>query len=341
MRSTVPLGAMIIGAGLMGRWHADAVARSGNRVLAVVDPDLARGTILARRVGTRVVAQSVEELPAKLHIDVAHVCTPLATHDAIARVVVSRGCHALVEKPLARTAAETAALLQLGAATNRMIVPVHQFLFQAGVLDVAEIVRADRGSLLHLDIVACTAGAVDRDGAGRDEIALSILPHGLGIARRLADTSVGDANWTVLRASSGEIRCVTNLGGVTVSLLVSTSGRPPVNMLQVVMRDRTVAVDLFHGYSISIRGGTGRAYKLLRPFSVSTRTALAAAKNGARRAMHREMAYPGLRELVSRFYTAAATGGAPPISAEETLDVATARDRIEIGALGAASGISG
>jgi predicted dehydrogenase len=335
MDNAVQLGAVVIGAGLMGRWHADAVVHAGARVLAVVDPDLSRARKLAMHVGAPTVAGAVEDLPLHLTAHVAHVCSPLETHDAITRSVLARGMHAIVEKPLTRTADETAALLRLGAASNRMIVPVHQFLFQRGVLKLAETVRADRGSLLHLNFVACTAGAANRDAAGRDEIALSVLPHGLALGRRITGANIGKASWTVLRPSPGEIRCIAELDGVTFSLLVSTGGRPPVNMLQAVMRDRTVDVDLFHGYSVSIRGGTGRAFKLIRPFSVATRTVSAASVNGLRRALEREPAYPGLRELVRRFYAAVASGGPPPISNEETLDVARAGDVIATAARGA------
>ena len=40
---------VVVGAGLMGGWHADAAVRSGGRVGAVVDRDLARAQSLAAR----------------------------------------------------------------------------------------------------------------------------------------------------------------------------------------------------------------------------------------------------------------------------------------------------
>ena len=48
----------------------------------------------------------------------------------------------------------------------------------------------------------------------------------------------------------------------------------------------------------------------------------------AGRAVARETAYPGLRELVQRTYDAIGSGSPPPIGAEETLAVAVARDAI-------------
>jgi len=54
----------------------------------------------------------------------------------------------------------------------------------------------------------------------------------------------------------------------------------------------------------------------------------AAAINLAARSARHEPAYPGLRELVRRLYTAIRGQTAGPISPAETLAVAEARDRL-------------
>jgi len=40
--------AAVVGAGLMGRWHAHAIERAGGTVVAVIDADVGRGETLAR-----------------------------------------------------------------------------------------------------------------------------------------------------------------------------------------------------------------------------------------------------------------------------------------------------
>ena len=54
----------------------------------------------------------------------------------------------------------------------------------------------------------------------------------------------------------------------------------------------------------------------------------AAGWNLAARAARREFAYPGLRTLVALFYSAVRSGGEHPITPEQSLAVAEARDRI-------------
>src|SRR5690349_9563048 len=102
--------AAIIGAGLMGRWHADAVRRVGGRVTLIVDSnDAAREALGRRYPEARLVADVDASLLAR-HATAAHICTPAATHLDIASSAIEAGLHTLVEKPFATNANETARL---------------------------------------------------------------------------------------------------------------------------------------------------------------------------------------------------------------------------------------
>jgi hypothetical protein len=71
-----------------------------------------------------------------------------------------------------------------------------------------------------------------------------------------------------------------------------------------------------------------RRRKVAHPFLLAGGTLWSAAANLAARAARREPAYPGLRELVSRFYAAVRYDTEPPVAAAETLAVAAARDAL-------------
>jgi predicted dehydrogenase len=322
------LRAGVIGAGLMGRWHAHAIRHVGGRVVAVVDQDLARAGALAARLPERPLADTdVGRVLREHRIDVLHVCTPVATHDAIAQQAIEAGVPVLVEKPVAPDLASVERLHGLAQARGVLLCPVYQFLFQPGVL-AAERALPRLGPVRHLDLVVCSAGAEGGTAAERESVALDILPHGLALARRLIGPSVATAEWIVGGGPPGELRAVADAGETSVVLGVSMHARPTENSLTVRCDRGTIRANLFHGFAIVERGAPSRLDKIGRPIVGSAQALGAAIGNLTGRAVRGELAYPGLRELVRRFHAACAAGGSSPVSVEESIDVARGRDSI-------------
>jgi len=299
----------------MGRWHADAAVRTGARVVAVVDPDPQRAERLRARVRASRSSSTLDDVLAD--VDAVHICTPGPTHVPLAVAALDAGRHVLVEKPLAPTDDEAAMLLELAARRNRWICPVHQFPFQTGVrraLDLLPTIAPIR----HVLFRVCSAGAVDREPA---EVALEILPHPLSLLARLT-RSIEEIDWTVRQSLPGEVHALGQVDEMSIGLLVSMSGRPTINVLELIGAGGTAVIDLFHGFSIICDGRVSRRRKIAQPFLVAGRTAAAAAVNLAARSLRREPAYPGLRPLVVAFH-AAVRGEAPcPIPAPESLAIA-------------------
>src|SRR6476660_3181733 len=122
----------IVGAGLMGRFHARAARQAGARIVAIADADVTAAKRLASFSGKKVLAGTVEELMTPDRVDAVHVCTPPADHASVCSLILRRGMHVLCEKPLTQTAAEAQTLLDLAASSKLILCPVHQFPFQAG-----------------------------------------------------------------------------------------------------------------------------------------------------------------------------------------------------------------
>src|SRR5438067_781469 len=83
----------IVGAGLMGRWHARAARRAGGRLRYVVDRDLRRASALK---GASHGARAVTTIGAALAdpaVGIVHVCTPSGTHAAPVASAIEAGCH--------------------------------------------------------------------------------------------------------------------------------------------------------------------------------------------------------------------------------------------------------
>jgi predicted dehydrogenase len=318
---------VIVGAGLMGRWHSHAARHAGALVRAVVDGDAARAQALAGASGGARACAGLEEALSAGSVDVVHVCTPSPTHESLAAAALDGGCHVVVEKPLAPDIAATRRLLARAETSGRLLCPVHQFLFQPGVL-WAQAALPSFGTLRLFDMRVCSAGAEGLPDAERDRVAFDILPHALALAARFCSTPITTGDWRLRHAAPGELLVDGLVGGVSVSVHVSMAGRPPVNQLRLVAERGTMHADLFHGFAYAERGTASRSGKITRPFVVAVRQGAAATGNLLWRALRGEPAYPGLRELVRRFYAAAAGEMPNPIPPAETLAVAAVWEQL-------------
>ncbi|MGI9146835.1 MAG: Gfo/Idh/MocA family protein [Chloroflexota bacterium] len=325
-----PVRAGVVGAGRMGRWHAAAISRAGGIVAAVVDHSLAAAQALAATYPGARAGTELAEIQRAAALDVVHLCTPLDTHARLVRQALEAGLHVLVEKPLAETAAVTAELLSLASEHARMLCPTHQFLYQPGVQrGLSALGRL--GPLLHVDSVACSAGAVGPFASTPDSLIGEILPHPLALLTRMFPGALTKVDWHIDHPRLGEMRAAGCIGSMSVAVLVSAHGRPTANSMRVIGERGTWEADLFHGYAILEGGTVSRGYKIARPFIRSGKTFVAAGHNLAWRAVRRESAYPGLRALIDRFYRAVRDKSATPITPTEILDVAIARDALMAG----------
>src|SRR5215212_3832073 len=95
-----PLRVAIVGAGLMGRWHAYYAARAGAEIAAIVDEDAHAARTLGRRYSRVTTFANLEACLSHSRITVAHICTPTASHVALATAALNAGAHVLLEKPV-------------------------------------------------------------------------------------------------------------------------------------------------------------------------------------------------------------------------------------------------
>lgn len=311
----------------MGRWHADAVRAAGGSIAAVVDRDPEAARSLARRYRGTIEARELDEALRATAVDFVHVCTPLPSHAALARLALEGGAHVLVEKPMATGAPEVRGLLELAESRGRMIVPVHQFAFQRGVLEARERLSG-LGQIQRLSFSICSAGGERPGAAPPDRIAEEILPHPISVSLALG-LAPEDGSLSVLAPREGELTVLWRTGGgATVSVVVSMAGRPPHNRGWLVGARATLHLDFFHGYGFVERSWRSRWRKALAPFEQAGRHAAAAGTNLLLRGLRREWAYPGLRELVARAYLSARFGGPPPIAPAEALLTAATHEEI-------------
>lgn len=121
--SAPPLTVGLVGAGGIARAHAPAWRALG---ADLVVHSLAGAPELAAAHGGRAVGSLDELLDV---VDVVDVVTPTPRHLDLATAALAAGRHVLCEKPLARTAADAAALLEAARAADRQLYPAHVVRF--------------------------------------------------------------------------------------------------------------------------------------------------------------------------------------------------------------------
>ncbi|MFZ2655485.1 MAG: Gfo/Idh/MocA family oxidoreductase [Victivallales bacterium] len=105
-------GVAIIGCGDMGKIHATAWAeRKDSRILAVFDPDKARGEEMAAKYGAKYCADYRSAIEEK-GVSVISVCTPVCLHREISCFAAGAKRHILCEKPIALTEKDADAMIK-------------------------------------------------------------------------------------------------------------------------------------------------------------------------------------------------------------------------------------
>jgi predicted dehydrogenase len=311
----------------MGRWHAHYAARAGAEVAAIVDARAEAAAALHRRFPRARRFSTLDECLAAGVTDVVHVCTSAESHARLAQAALLAGRHVLVEKPAAVTEKEAVALVDVARQKSLRLCPVHQFPFQRGFARVAtDLGRL--GELLRAEYVVRSAGGAGLPPQDRRALLLEILPHPVSLFSRVLSQGAGAKAWEVLARGDDELELAANDGGLRLRIDIGLRARPTRNELVLTGERATARVDLFHGYAVIDSGGTSRVAKALGPLRAGTRLLWAAGTNLARRALDREPAFPGLRELVRRFYASVADHTPPPIPPDELVEAAALIERV-------------
>jgi predicted dehydrogenase len=225
----------VIGAGHMGRYHAQKFARlPGVQVTAVVDADLARAQALS--------AHALTDYRAIFgKADAAVIAVPTDQHHAIARDCLQHGLHLLIEKPIATSLAEADDLIGL-AAERRL------------VLQCGHVERYNRtfralhaGMERPLFIEAERLAAFKQRGVEVD-VVLDLMIHDLDLACALARAQPADVSACGFRVLTRDIDIANARlefsNGCIANLSASRVSQAPVRKLRVFQADMYASADL-------------------------------------------------------------------------------------------------
>jgi predicted dehydrogenase len=114
------IGVAVIGSGFIGTVHVENLRRLGLNVCGVLGSTPQRGAEAARRLGLPQAYPSLEALLDDPAVDAVHVTSPNRLHYPQVRSILAAGRHVVCEKPLAVSSAESAELVGLAAAADRI-----------------------------------------------------------------------------------------------------------------------------------------------------------------------------------------------------------------------------
>jgi len=222
----------VIGAGHMGRYHAEKFARlPGVELAAVVDRDPARAQVSDFRKILGKVEAAVIAVPTNLHHEVARAC-------------LENGMHVLIEKPIAATLAEADDLVDLASKKNAVLQVGHVERYNKAFR--ALVARMDR----PLFIDAERLSGFKQRGAEVDVI-LDLMIHDLDLALSLARSEVQAVSACGFRVLTGDTDIasvrIEFANGCVADLTASRVSQAAVRKFRVFQPGVYVSADLQAG----------------------------------------------------------------------------------------------
>ncbi len=213
------LRAGVFGTGALGRHHARILSQlPGVECVGIFDRDPAASARVAEEHGVRAFS-SFDELASQL--DAAVLAVPTTEHHRLGLDLLGRGCHVLIEKPIAATLAEADELISAAHAAERVCAVGHvefynpavqRLLDQPGTPRFVEVERLGVFSPRSLDV----------------DVILDLMIHDLQILHALDPSPVREIRATGIDVLSPRIDlatvrlelesgCVANLAASRVS----------------------------------------------------------------------------------------------------------------------------
>lgn len=253
------LRAAVVGVGHLGRHHARILAAlEGVQLVAVADPDEARGRDIARTYGCRWVP-AADGLASGL--DCAVIATPTVQHGASAAPLLRAGVACLVEKPLAPDPEAGRAILADAAAGRALLGTGHVERFNPAIRRALELRIEPRFIEAHR-LAPYTFRSTDVG------VVLDLMIHDLDLVLAWAGKEVERVDAVggrVLSDTEDIVSARLQLrGGAVANLTASRLSLKPMRRFRVFGPDCYVSVDSQERYALLVRRKPGLSMEQVR-----------------------------------------------------------------------------
>lgn len=326
----------MIGAGNIAEFHVAAVrqlADHGVELVGVHDLDGARASAAAERWNTRAFA-SLDALVAA-GANVIHVLTPPHAHIAVARAAIERGCHVLIEKPVAEDEQQARQLGEFARTKGVTASVNHSLLYDPQIQRALAQVRAGGlGDIVAVDILRGSEYPPYEGGPLPPWYRDAGYPfRDLGVhCLYLIDALCGpitdvSATWASLGGDPNlafdEWRCTVRCARAIAQFQLTYNAKPMQHQIVIQGTKGILRVDLFAMFHGRRRNTPlpKAAERIVNAMTDSIQP-LIDVPVGVYKFVRKEVqAYQGLRDLVADFYRRLAAGEPPPVSIESAAAV--------------------
>lgn len=328
-----PLRVVLIGLGGIADAHLRKLRwLDGVEVAGVCDLSPSLADAVAERFGVPHAGADAERMIADLRPDAVHVLTPPASHRALGELALAAGAHVFVEKPMAATPEDYAALRAAADSAGRLLVEDFNYRFQRVTLRALELLRAGAvGRPVTVD-AAMNVGIADPSGPYADTdvphfahglpggALFNFASHPASIVTAILGPHEGVRAWRRRIEPDGlsddELRALVAAGPACATITVTSHAQPSAFGVTVRGTEGAIELDVY-AQRLHVANRGGRIGKLVDDLRHGTDRLGQALAGAGRVATGRNDYVEGLGTLLEGFYAAARGSASPPITAEE------------------------
>lgn len=228
----------VVGVGHLGSHHARAWAKiEGAALVGGFDPDPAARERAARELGLETF-ETLEELADR--VDLGSIAAPTPRHADLALYCLARGLHVLVEKPMAQTPEQGAAMLAAARVQKRALFVGQVERFNPAIQAVRPHLRAPRFIEAHR-LAPIVPRGIDVD------VILDLMIHDLDLALWITRSEVTEVHAVGVPVLTPRIDIanarLTFASGCVANLTASRVSREKVRKIRFFEASEYVSVD--------------------------------------------------------------------------------------------------
>ena len=239
----VPVKVGVIGIGNMGWHHARVLSLLKDAdLVGVADPDAQRGALATEQFGCRWFSDYRSMLE---EVEAVCIAVPTLLHHSVGLACLEAGSHVLIEKPIAASQEEAAALIAAASRVGRLLQVGHIERFNPAFRELTKVVANE-----EVVVLEARRHSPHADRANDVSVVLDLMIHDLDLVLELARSSVVQLAAAGGRSSEGPIDYVNaTLGfenGVVASLTASKMSHRKIRTLSAHCRASLVETDFLN-----------------------------------------------------------------------------------------------